>query len=134
MQAGGAGLGVLAPAGREGADGAALLLLLGSAFYQSLFREYGWSYALLATAEGLLLIWWGSARRQRRFLYVGLVGVVAAVGGQIAKQVFAADAHTWVILGVPGLILLALYVIIERNLETIKRVSPELWKRLQEWE
>ena len=43
-------------------DRAALLLLLGSSFYQSLAEPRGWPYALLMGAESLLLVWWGSAR------------------------------------------------------------------------
>ncbi len=113
-------------------DRAALLLLLGSSFYQSLAERYGWPYALLMGAESLFLVWWGSARRQRRFLYFGVVGVVTAVGGQLVKQLFSANA--FIAFGVPGLVIMLVVILIERNLEKIKQVSPELWKQLEEWE
>jgi hypothetical protein len=113
-------------------DRAALLLLLGSSFYQSLAERYGWPYALLMGAESLFLVWWGSARRQRRFLYFGVVGVVTAVGGQLVKQLFSANA--FIAFGVPGLVIMLVVILIERNLERIKQVSPELWKQLEEWE
>jgi hypothetical protein len=113
-------------------DRAALLLLLGSSFLQSLFKSHGWPYALLMGAESLFLMWWGSARRQRRFLYLGVLGVVTAPGGQLARQLFSANA--FIAFGVPGLIIMALVILIERNLERIKRVSPELWKQLEDWD
>jgi hypothetical protein len=113
-------------------DRVALLLLLGSSFYQSLAERYGWPYALLMGAESLFLVWWGSARRQRRFLYFGVVGVVTAVGGQLVKQLFSANA--FIAFGVPGLVIMLVVILIERNLERIKQVSPELWKQLEEWE
>jgi len=113
-------------------DRIALLLLLGSSFYQSLAERYGWPYALLMGAESLFLVWWGSARRQRRFLYFGVVGVVTAVGGQLVKQLFSANA--FIAFGVPGLVIMLVVILIERNLERIKQVSPELWRQLEEWE
>ncbi len=113
-------------------DRVALLLLLGSSFYQSLAERYGWPYALLMGAESLFLVWWGSARRQRRFLYFGVVGVVTAVGGQLVKQLFSANA--FIAFGVPGLVIMLVVILIERNLEKIKQASPELWKQLEEWE
>jgi hypothetical protein len=113
-------------------DRAALLLLLGSVFYQSLAEEYGWPYAMLMVGESLLIIWWGSARRQQRFLYVGVVGVVVAVVGQLIRQIFSINA--WIAFGVPGLVIMMLIILIERNLEAVKRMSQEWQERLEEWE
>jgi hypothetical protein len=113
-------------------DRAALLLLLGSAFYQSLAERFGWPYALLMLGESLLLIWWGSARRQLRFLYTGVVGAVVAVVGQLIRQIFSINA--WIAFGIPGLVIMVLFILIERNLETVKRLSQELQERLEEWE
>jgi hypothetical protein len=113
-------------------DRAALLLLLGSSFYQSLAEEYGWSYALLMGAESLLLIWWGSARRQRRFLYFGVVGVVTDVGGQLIEPLLS--VNRWIVFGGVGLFVIALAILVERSLEAIKKVSQEWRERLEEWD
>jgi len=113
-------------------DRAALLLLLGSSFYQSLAEQYGWSYALLMGAESLFLIWWGSARRQRRLLYFGLVGVVTDVGGQLIEPLLS--INRWIVFGGVGLVVIAVAILVERSLETVKRVSQEWQERLEEWE
>jgi hypothetical protein len=113
-------------------DRAALLLLLGSSFYQSLAEDYGWSYALLMGAESLLLIWCGSARRQRRFLYFGVVGVVTDVGGQLIEPLLS--VNRWIVFGGVGLFVIALAILVERSLEAIKKVSQEWRERLEEWD
>jgi len=114
-------------------DRAGLLLLLGSSFYQSLAETHGWPYALLMGAEGLFLIWWGSARRQVRFLYTGVVGVVTTVVGQLMRQLFTVT-NAWIAFGVPGLVIMILVIFIERRLEAVKRVSQEWRERLEDWE
>ncbi len=114
-------------------DRLALLLLLGTSFYQSLAEANGWPYALLMGTEGLLLVWWGSARRQRQFLYTGTMGVVLAVTGQLLRQLFTVT-NAWIAFGVPGLVILALVVWIERRLEYLRAVSQEWKERLERWE
>jgi len=114
-------------------DRAGLLLLLGSSFYQSLAEGNGWPYALLMGAEGLCLIWWGSARRQLRFLTIGVVGVVTAVVGQLIRQLFTVT-NAWIAFGVPGLVIMILVIFIERRLEAVKQVSQEWRERLEDWE
>jgi len=113
-------------------DHAALLLLLGSSFYQSLAEAYGWPYALLMGAESLFLLWWGSARRQRRFLYFGLVGVVTDVGGQLIEPLLS--VNRWIVFGGVGLVVIAVAILVERSLETVKRVSREWREQLEQWE
>lgn len=114
-------------------DRAAVLLLLGSSFYQSLAEANGWPYALVMGMEGLLLVWWGSARRQRQFLYAGTLGVVLAVTGQLLRQLFTIT-NAWIAFGVPGLVILALVIWIERRLEYLRAVSEEWRERLEKWE
>ncbi|MDY7077063.1 MAG: hypothetical protein SXV54_09085, partial [Chloroflexota bacterium] len=113
-------------------DRAALLLLLGSVFYQSLAEEYGWPYVLLMGGESLLLLWWGSARRQRRFLYAGLVGVVTDVGGQLIEPLLS--VNRWIVFGGVGLFVIVVAIFVERSLETVKQLSQEWQERLEEWE
>jgi hypothetical protein len=113
-------------------DRAGLLLLLLSSFWQSMTEPNGWPYALLMGAEGLAITWWGSARRQRRFLYFGVAGVVVDVVGQLIEPLLS--ANRWIVFGVAGLILVAIAVLVERQLEAVMRLSRELRERLEEWE
>ena len=113
-------------------DRAGLLLLLLSSFWQSMTEPNGWPYALLMGAEGLAITWWGSARRQRRFLYFGVAGVVVDVVGQLIEPLLS--ANRWIVFGVAGLFLVAIAVLVERQLEAVMRLSRELRERLEEWE
>jgi hypothetical protein len=113
-------------------DRAAMLLLLGSSFYQSLAEQYGWPYVLLMGGESLFLIWWGSARRQRRFLYLGVIGVVTDVGGQLIEPLLS--VNRWIVFGGVGLFVISVAILVERSLETVKQVSRELQERLETWE
>ncbi|HDP90230.1 MAG TPA: hypothetical protein ENN42_09835 [Thioalkalivibrio sp.] len=113
-------------------DRAALLLLLGSAFYQSLAEPRGWPYALLMGAESFLIIWWGSARRQLRFLYAGVIGIVSGVGGQLIEPLLSVNA--WLVFGGVGLFVLLLSIFIERSLEAVRRLSEDVRQRLEDWE
>jgi hypothetical protein len=112
-------------------DRAALLLLLGSAFWQSLGDSAG-RYALLMGVECLLLIWWGSARRLRRFLYAGVVGMTLDIFGQLIDPLLS--VNRWIVFGVGGVILVTLAILIERRLDKVMEMSEEVRKKLEEWE
>lgn len=111
-------------------DYAAMVLMMGTAFWQSLTTP--WVYAALLSAEGLGLFWWGSARRLRRILYAGVVGVILAVLGQFVQSLLT--VNRWVVFGVAGLILVTLAIVIERRLETVLAKSREWRERLEAWE
>ncbi len=113
-------------------DRTALLLLFGSAFWQSLVMEGGWRYALLMGGEGLGVAWWGSARRLRRFLYGGVSAVVLAVVGQLVEPLFS--VNRWIVLGAVGLLLVGVATLVERRLEAVLQLSQELRERLERWE
>ncbi|MGD8397215.1 MAG: hypothetical protein PVG11_00010 [Anaerolineae bacterium] len=115
-------------------DRAGVLVWLGSAWWQSLpgVTDNGWPYALLMGAEALLLVWWGSARRQRRFLYTGVVGVVVTAVTQSIEPLLSADR--WIVFGIAGSILIALAVLIERKLEAVRAFSLEMRERLESWD
>jgi len=119
-------------------DWTALALLFGSAFWQSLAHAGppGWGYALLMGAEGLAIVLWGSARRQRRFLYAGVAGVVLAVVGQLSSQMVRSFSSlgTVLVLGAVGLVILLFALFVEWRLEAVKQLSRELAKRLEDWE
>ena len=110
-------------------DRVALLLLLGSSFWQS-FGENGSLYAGIMLLEGLLLVWWGSFRRLRRLLYAGVMGVILAVTGQLLEPLLALDS--WVLL-LLGMGLLMLGVALQQRLEVARQLSRDLLHRLEDW-
>ncbi|MBE7552137.1 MAG: hypothetical protein HS126_13795 [Anaerolineales bacterium] len=107
-------------------DYAAMLLMLGSLFWQTLL--FGWGYALLLGTEGFSAFWWGSARRLRRFFYAGMVAVILATIGQLVNSL--RSINQWIVFGLIGLILVVVAVIVERKLDNIKA-----WQEvLDSWE
>lgn len=111
-------------------DRAALLLLFGSAFWQS-FGPYGGVYALVMMAEGLLVAWFGSMRRLRRLLYAGVGGVVTAVAGQLVEPLLAANTYVLLLLGA---FLVAVGIALERRLDKVRGFSKEVRALLEHWE
>ncbi len=103
-------------------DYAAILLLFGSLFWQTLV--YGWGFAIMLGAEGLAAFWWGSARRLRRFFYAGMAGVVLAALGQLLNAL--QEVNQWITFGLIGIALVVVAIIVERRLETIKAWQEEL--------
>lgn len=107
-------------------DYAAMLLMLGSLFWQTLL--FGWGYALLLGTEGFSAFWWGSARRLRRFFYAGMVAVILATLGQLINSL--RSINQWIVFGLIGLLLVVVAVVVERKLENIKA-----WQEvLESWE
>lgn len=111
-------------------DRAALVLLFGSLFWQSLGAQ-GTMYAFVMVVEGLLVAWLGSLRRLRRLLYAGMVGVFTAVAGQLIEPLLALDTLVLLVLGA---LLLALGIGLERRLEKMRELSQELRLKLEEWD
>ncbi|MCB9076471.1 MAG: hypothetical protein H6631_02665 [Anaerolineaceae bacterium] len=97
-------------------DYSAAVLMLGSLFWQTLL--FGWIYALFLGTEGLAAFFWGSYRRLRRFLYIGMVGMILATVGQLLNSL--QSVNQWIVFGIIGLLLVATAVIVERKLEDIK--------------
>jgi hypothetical protein len=108
-------------------DYIAMLLLLGSLFWQTLV--FGLLFALLLVGEGLASLWLGSARRMRRFFYAGMMGVVLAALGQLLNAL--QEVNQWIIFGGIGLLLVILAIVAERKLEAIR-----IWQQqvLETWE
>ncbi|MGD9316402.1 MAG: hypothetical protein PVG56_06185, partial [Anaerolineae bacterium] len=115
-------------------DRAGMLVWLGTSWWQSLpgVMDNGWPYALLMGAESLLLVWWGSARRQKQFLYVGAVALVLNVVTQSIEPLLS--VNRWIVFGLAGLLLVSLAVLVERRLEQIREISADLQMRLEGWE
>lgn len=107
-------------------DYAAVLLMMGSLFWQTLL--FGWHYALLLGTEGFAAFWWGSARRLRRFLYVGVIGVILSTIAQLINSLWS--INQWIVFGVIGLLVVIAAILIERKLEDIR-----VWREvLETWE
>jgi hypothetical protein len=115
-------------------DRAGTLVWLGTAWWQSLpgVMGSGWPHALIMGIESLLLIWWGSARRQKWFLYVGAVALVVNVITQSIEPLLS--VNRWIVFGIAGLLLVSLAILVERRLEKIRELSVELRVRLEGWE
>ncbi len=107
-------------------DYAAMILMLGSLFWQTLL--FGWEYALLLGTEGFTAFWWGSARRLRRFFYAGMVAVILATVGQLINSL--QSINQWIVFGIIGLLLVIVAIGVERKLESIKawQVVLETWE------
>jgi hypothetical protein len=112
-------------------DRAALVLLLGSSFWESLTREPGWVYAFLMGVEGGLILWWGSARRLRRFLYAGVLGILIDIVAQLVEPFLRADP---IVFFVAGILVILIGILIERNLERVRAFSRERLEQLEDWE
>ena len=108
-------------------DYAALILLLGSLFWQTL--SFGLAFSITLIFEGLLVFGWGIARRLRRFFYVGLVGVMLAVLGQLVNGLQTANL-LWLIWGAIGLLAVMAGLVVELNMEKIKALQAilETWE------
>jgi hypothetical protein len=115
-------------------DRAGMLVWLGTAWWQSLpgVMDSGWPYALLMGAEALLLVWWGSARRQKRFLYVGAAAVALTAVTQAVEPLLS--ANRWIVFGIAGALLVGIAILVERNLKKIRELSIEMRGRLERWE
>jgi hypothetical protein len=103
----------------------AIALMMGTLFWQTL--AYGLAYALLLGAVGFLFIWWGTARRLRRFLYAGTGGVVLGAMGELANQFWS--INQWLVFGIVGLLVIITAIVVERKLDDIKA-----WQELETWE
>ena len=107
-------------------DYAAVLLMMGSLFWQTLL--FGWRYALMLGGEGFGSLWWGSARRLRRFLYAGMLGVVLATTAQLINSL--RSVNQWIVFGIIGLLVVVAAIVVERKLEDIKALRQVL----ESWE
>jgi hypothetical protein len=83
-------------------------------------------------AESLLLVWWGSARRQKQFLYVGAVSLVVNVITQSIEPLLS--VNRWIVFGLAGLLLVGLAILVERKLEAIRSFSEDMRVRMEGWE
>ena len=109
--------------------GVGLVLLLGTSVVQSFDRD-GVRYALLALAEGLVLVGIGIAVRWRVLVVGGVAGTVIIVLRQLFDAVSALP--WWAILGGSGILLLGIAVallLIRARLTAAGRALTEQWSQ-----
>jgi hypothetical protein len=109
-------------------DYSAIGLMIGSLFWQIL--NFGFWYFVMLVIESGFMIWWGSARRLRRFLYSGMVGMALATLGQLIFAVIKFIENQWIVFGLIGLLLVVTAIVIERRLDDLKTLQ----KSLETWE
>ncbi len=115
-------------------DGAGLTLLLGSSFLQSVIKAQSpltLAYGGLVAIESLGIVWWGVARRLRRFAVAGSGALVLDVLAQSIQPLLLMSR--WVITGVVGLVLILGALVVERKRETIVRISQQVRAGMEEW-
>jgi uncharacterized membrane protein YczE len=83
--------------------------------------------------EGLMITWWGSTRRLRRFLYAGVIGVTIDVTWQLIDPLLTAT-NRWIVFGIVGVFLVSLAIIVERRLEKVMALTKDVRRRLENWE
>jgi hypothetical protein len=104
-----------------------LIVLMGSAFYQSLGAVL---YAALLMVESLAALAWGMRIHSRGYVQLGVLALIANAVAQFGPGFVSLSR--WVQLGVIGTILLGggLFALFQREklLATRKRFTDE-WKR-----
>lgn len=107
-------------------DYISIFVMMGSLFLQVL--RYGMPFTFIFWLEGFASIWYGSARRSRRFLYAGMGGIVLATIGQIINAF--ESVNLWMLLLVIGVIMFIAGWAIERKFDEI-----QAWRDvLETWE
>ena len=110
-----------------------LAILLVTSFIQSLNGAQGFPYFVLLLVEGVLVMWWGAARRQKIPFFAGLGASVLNVVAQVVVLISVYEVNRWfIILGV-GLTLVVLAVFVERRRERLL-IQAQTWRdALETW-
>lgn len=114
--------------------GLAVLLLV--SFIQSLRGGAdGVPYFVLMIVEGLLVIGWGAWRRLKVPFFIGFAASALNVVGQVVVLFAGGSTFTrWLIIGVAGLLIVALAVFVERQRILIIAKAQEWREALETWE
>jgi len=110
---------------------AGLILLLGSAFWQSVTGGGFW-YAVLLAVEAVAVAWAGAAWRLRHYFFSGIGMLLVNVVAQVIDPLRALD-KTILFLSL-GVLLVLIAVAAERKREAIIRTTREWRSRLEAWE
>lgn len=115
-------------------DIAGLVLLLGSSLLQSVTQALASAsliYGALVAAEAIGILWWGLIRRLRRFVIAGIGVFAIDLVAQVVQPLLSMSR--WVLTALVGLVLVVGALVVERQRETIKRVSHEWRSRMEAW-
>jgi len=114
-------------------EAGATMLLLGVTFGQSLRAEGLESqlYALLLCGEALALLGYGVLRKLRVPFFGGAAFFVAGVLWLSVDPLMA--ANKWLLLGILGLVLVGIYVLLERRQEQLARAGRAWVERVSGW-
>jgi hypothetical protein len=108
-----------------------LLVILLTAFLQSLNLETGFWYFVLLLVEGVLMMVWGAQQRRKLPFLIGVGGNVMNVVGQIVVLFLGGSTLTrWIIFGGVGLLILLAAIYAER---WILPRAQQLRERLEAW-
>jgi hypothetical protein len=114
-------------------EAGATMPLLGVTFGQSL-RAAGLEsqlYAVLLCGEALALLAYGVLRKLRVPFFGGAAFFVGGVVWLSVDPLLA--ANKWVLLGILGLLLVGLYVLLERRQEQLARAGRAWVERVSGW-
>lgn len=115
-------------------EGFGLAVILITSFGQSLDSEQGFPYFMLLLVEGLLVIWWGAARRRLLPFYAGIGASVLNVIAQIVIMVRVYEINRWFIFLGVGLVLITTAIFVERRREQIIETTREWRQQLETWD
>jgi hypothetical protein len=113
-----------------------LAVLLLTSFIQSLNGGAGGlPYFVLLIAEGMLVIWWGAARRLKAPFFIGLAASALNVAGQIVVLFGGGSTLIrWLIILSAGLLFVTAAVFVERQRVRIIARAQEWRVALEAWE
>lgn len=115
-----------------------LVMLLLTAFMQSLNANTGFPYFVLLLVEGLLIIWWGAGRRFKIPFFIGLIASVVNVVAQIILLLntlgLTQGFGRFIIIFAVGVILVIVAIFVERQRIQIITKAREWREALEIWE
>jgi len=111
-----------------------LAVLLLTSFIQSLDGVGGFWYFVLLLVEGLLVIWWGAARRLKIPFFVGLAASALNVTAQVVVLINVYDVNRWILIFGVGILLVSAAVFVERQRVRIIARAQEWRVALEAWE
>jgi hypothetical protein len=114
-------------------EAAAAAVLLGVTFGQSLRADGIESqlYAVWLCVEALVLLGYGTLRQLRMPFFGGAAFFVAGVLWLSVDPLMA--ANKWVLLGILGLLMVGVYVLLERRQEELARAGRAWVERVSSW-
>ena len=115
----------------QGSLVAGLVLLMGSAFVQSLGRG-NWPYALLLLVESLVALGWGARKHLRRLVQVGGLALLANGIAQVGPAFVGLSG--WIQLGLTGAVLFTVGIVALIKREEILAARQRLTTEWREWE